>query len=190
MTLCILCLTCVTTYICITTYINIRTLNMRNLLTRGISYDHNEILFARLFYFFAFYRERLGAVYNLLLNTNNPQAEYVARVLKKWGQENDVPLVQTPPWTNHNVVEIFTVTKLVPVNAVKWQQHLIVFSYIVERFLMTFVRTFIIGWWSFLPPCDGKQADHLGTFCRTVKVTDTEPYYIRAVPATKASILC
>ena len=26
--------------------------------------------------------------------------------------------------------------------------------------------------------------------CRTVKVTDTEPYYIRAVPATKASILC
>ena len=26
--------------------------------------------------------------------------------------------------------------------------------------------------------------------CRTVKVTDTEPYYIRAVPATKACILC
>ena len=26
--------------------------------------------------------------------------------------------------------------------------------------------------------------------CRTVKVTDTEPYYIRAVPATKAFILC
>ena len=24
--------------------------------------------------------------------------------------------------------------------------------------------------------------------CRTVKVTDTEPYYIRAVPATKACI--
>ena len=24
--------------------------------------------------------------------------------------------------------------------------------------------------------------------CRTVKVTDTEPYYIRAVPATKASL--
>ena len=26
--------------------------------------------------------------------------------------------------------------------------------------------------------------------CRTVKVTDIEPYYIRAVPATKAGILC
>ena len=26
--------------------------------------------------------------------------------------------------------------------------------------------------------------------CRTVKVTDTEPYYLRAVPATKAFILC
>ena len=24
--------------------------------------------------------------------------------------------------------------------------------------------------------------------CRSVKVTDTEPYYIRAVPATKASL--
>ena len=25
--------------------------------------------------------------------------------------------------------------------------------------------------------------------CRTVKVTDTEPYYIRAIPATKAFIV-
>ena len=32
-------------------------------------------------------------------------------------------------------------------------------------------------------------AAHNAEYCRTVKVTDTEPYYIRAVPATKASLL-
>ena len=37
----------------------------------------------------------------------------------------------------------------------------------------------------------GRMVDpqgNVGYNCRTVKVTDTEPYYIRAVPATKAFI--